>query len=122
MIAMSALSSIDFKQFLSSIKTSTPLQVGILAAGVSAAIVAWYLKPYLKIGVSVFKGWLLSFIGATPEQRLLTYVKRTAKQGDAQSVIDSIDKWCWSSQWMMNIGNLKGKILDDAVIAAKPKV
>ena len=32
----------------------------------------------------------------------------------------TIDKFCWEEKWMMNVGDVKGKILDDAVNQTKP--
>jgi len=42
-------------------------------------------------------------------------VLKNSKKGNAKSVMDSIDKFCWDDNWMMNIGDVKGKILDKAV-------
>jgi catechol O-methyltransferase len=50
---------------------------------------------------------------------LLKYVMTNSIKGDAQNVLDVIDKFC-SEQWMMNIGNLKGLILDDEVVKKAP--
>lgn len=52
---------------------------------------------------------------------LKNYVTENAKQGDIQNIIDTIDKYGWTKQWLMNIGDIKGKILDQAVQTRKPK-
>ena len=44
-----------------------------------------------------------------------------ARPGDIQSVIDTIDKFGWNKQWLMNIGDRKGLILDRAIQARQPK-
>ena len=47
-------------------------------------------------------------------------MQKNAKKGDAESVIKTVDKFCWDGKWMMHIGDVKGKILDDAVKKHKP--
>ncbi len=39
---------------------------------------------------------------------------------NAQRVVDLVDQYCNERHWMMNVGNLKGKIVDDAVRACDP--
>ncbi|CAF0904665.1 unnamed protein product [Adineta ricciae] len=52
---------------------------------------------------------------------LKKYVLENSRQGDIQNVIDTIDKFAWTQQWLMNIGDTKGKILDQAIQTKKPK-
>jgi len=52
---------------------------------------------------------------------LLNYVLKKSRPGDIQNVIDTIDRFGWTKQWLMNIGDRKGKILDDAIQTRKPK-
>ena len=80
------------------------------------------MAPYLRIEASVIKGWMLSLILGTKEERLLKHVLTTAERGNPKSVIDTIDAWCWSTQWMMNVGDVKGVIVDEQVEKAKPMV
>lgn len=119
---MDTLQKFDYNAVWSSIKASTPLQAGLVALSAAGVCAAYFLFPYAKIGASVFKGWSLSFIRGTPERRLLAYVQANAKKGDPNDILKTIDEWCWSSQWMMNIGNIKGQILDRAVSEAQPKL
>ena len=49
------------------------------------------------------------------------YVLANSKHGDIQNIIDTIDKFARTKQWLMNIGDEKGKILDQAVQTRKPK-
>jgi catechol O-methyltransferase len=51
----------------------------------------------------------------------LNYVLHKSRPGDIQNVIDTIDRYGWTKQWLMNIGDRKGKILDDAVRTRRPK-
>ena len=52
---------------------------------------------------------------------VLDYVLRKSRPGDIRSVIDTIDHFGWTKQWLMNIGDEKGKILDDAIRSRRPK-
>ena len=52
---------------------------------------------------------------------LLKYVVENSQRGDAQSVIDTIDQFGWTQQWLMNIGDQKGKILDGALRHRRPR-
>lgn len=47
--------------------------------------------------------------------RLLEHVLQNAKEGSAEDIIEKIDEFCWQNP-TMNIGPVKGKILDDAVL------
>ncbi|CAF3165455.1 unnamed protein product [Rotaria sp. Silwood2] len=51
----------------------------------------------------------------------MNYVLQKSRRGDIENVIDTIDKFGWTKQWLMNIGDRKGKILDDAIRTRKPK-
>ncbi|CAF0913324.1 unnamed protein product [Adineta steineri] len=53
--------------------------------------------------------------------QLQDYVLQNSKRGDIQNIIDTIDKFGWTKQWLMNIGDQKGKILDEAIQTRKPK-
>lgn len=53
------------------------------------------------------------------EEQLLIHVFSTAKEGNADSVIAEIDRFA-TAQWMMNVGDVKGKLLDDEIVKKKP--
>ncbi|CAF0807737.1 unnamed protein product [Adineta steineri] len=53
--------------------------------------------------------------------QLHDYVQHNSNRGDIQNIIDTIDKFGWTKQWLMNIGDQKGKILDEAIQTRKPK-
>ncbi len=59
---------------------------------------------------------------APAEHAVLQLVKRKAKPNNPQAVLDVIDKFAWNSQWLMNIGDHKGAILDAAIQQHQPKV
>jgi len=56
------------------------------------------------------------------ENECLDYVRRNAKLGDATSVVEAIDKFCYTNKWMMNVGDVKGKILEEVLDRHQPRV
>ncbi|XP_075691051.1 catechol O-methyltransferase A-like [Rhinoderma darwinii] len=58
--------------------------------------------------------------GTTRPVRMLQYVQRCAKYGDALSVISAIDSYCSNVEWAMNVGDKKGEILDAVVLETRP--
>ncbi|KAK1929979.1 Catechol O-methyltransferase [Phytophthora citrophthora] len=54
--------------------------------------------------------------------KCLEYVRQHATQGDAQSVVDAMDNFAYEETWMMNIGDVKGEIMDAEIEKAKPQV
>ena len=55
------------------------------------------------------------------EEKLLKKVLTNAKAGDPLDVIRVIDDFGWGESFLMNVGDEKGVILDNAVIKANPK-
>jgi predicted O-methyltransferase YrrM len=49
------------------------------------------------------------------------YVLANGRRGDIKNIIDTIDKYGWTKQWLMNVGDRKGAILDQAIQIRKPK-
>jgi len=120
---MSLTSKIQLGGITSYLRVRSPIQLGAIAAGIGTLSVAGYfLAPYLRIELSFIKGWFISFLYGTTEERLLKHVLENAERGNPKSVIDTIDAWCWSTQWMMNVGDVKGLIVDEQVEKAAPKV
>jgi catechol O-methyltransferase len=60
-------------------------------------------------------------MGSSDSATLLDYVLKRSRPGDIQSVIGTIDEFAWNKRWLMNIGDMKGKILDDAVRRRNPR-
>ncbi|CAI7858267.1 unnamed protein product [Closterium sp. NIES-54] len=55
------------------------------------------------------------------EARLLEHVTQSTPANDPQAVINAIDAYAWSSrEFFMNVGDVKGVILDDGVRKANP--
>lgn len=49
------------------------------------------------------------------EESLLLTIERDSSLLSAADVIEAVDHFCYSRHWMMHIGPVKGKILDDVV-------
>ncbi|XP_072343935.1 catechol O-methyltransferase A-like [Scyliorhinus torazame] len=60
--------------------------------------------------------------GSTQPERVLRHVLGTARRGDPQSVVDAIDRFCNTFEWAMNVGDEKGRILDQVVSEVNPGV
>jgi catechol O-methyltransferase len=60
--------------------------------------------------------------GETKESRYIKYVFANSIEGNAESVLNAIDTYGWNFEWMMNVGDVKGKILDEVLTQKKPKV
>ena len=59
-------------------------------------------------------------VGDGREARLADYVTARARPGDAPDVIRVIDEYCYTESVLINVGDEKGRILDDAVSRARP--
>jgi len=91
-----------------------------LAAGAVAAGVAIAAVPAVKRLLS--RPGAPSLDGSSREERAIAHVFAKAKRGDPASVLAAIDDLCWTQGFMMNVGDVKGKIVTDAVKAAAPRV
>ena len=61
-------------------------------------------------------------VGDGREQALAEYVLGHASAGDLDGAIDAIDHFCATRSVMMNVGDEKGALLDDAVRRGSPKL
>ncbi|PIK38757.1 putative catechol O-methyltransferase-like isoform X2 [Apostichopus japonicus] len=59
---------------------------------------------------------------STEPDRLLTFVKSVAKEGDIPSILAACDKYCVEKEWIMHLGGEKGKVFCDIVSKIKPKM
>ena len=59
-------------------------------------------------------------VGDGREERLADYVLQNARQGDLDDVIRVVDEYCYQRSFMINVGDEKGAILDEAVRRARP--
>ncbi len=60
-------------------------------------------------------------VGDGREAKLADYVETQAKPGDAEDAIRTIDEFAYNESFLINVGDEKGKILDDAVTRANAK-
>lgn len=60
-------------------------------------------------------------VGDGREQALADYVCAHARRNDIDDVIRAIDEFCYTKSYLINIGDEKGRILDGAVAAARPR-
>lgn len=56
------------------------------------------------------------------ELNVLDMVLRTTPPGNPEAVLDAIDNYGWNSDFLMNIGDRKGAILDKALQKRQPQV
>jgi catechol O-methyltransferase len=54
-------------------------------------------------------------VGDGREQRLLDFVLKKARKGDAADVVRVIDEYGYEESFLINVGDEKGKILDEAL-------
>ncbi|CAJ1441805.1 unnamed protein product [Effrenium voratum] len=52
---------------------------------------------------------------STPDMLLEWLNKKVPKQDSPEAVLKAIDDFAWTEQWMMNVGDVKGKVLDVAL-------
>ena len=57
------------------------------------------------------------------EQQVLDMVKQTVPKGNPQAVLNAIDRYVQTSNViLMNIGDVKGKIVEQVIAQYQPKV
>lgn len=54
------------------------------------------------------------------EYELLAHVLSNASKGSIESVLTTIDTYCWNGHWHMNLGDVKGKITDQQLFKRNP--
>lgn len=59
-------------------------------------------------------------VGDGREARLADYVEKHARRGDVADAIRVIDEFGYTQSYLINVGDEKGRILDDAVVRARP--
>ncbi|KAG7400007.1 hypothetical protein PHYBOEH_007348 [Phytophthora boehmeriae] len=55
-------------------------------------------------------------------KRCLAFVRENATAGDPKSVLEAIDTFGYEHHWMMNVGDVKGELVDQEVAKVKPKI
>ena len=77
-----------------------------------------FLRMLVGMG-TLLKDWQ---VGDGREQRVVDYVLEKARPGDIDDAIRVIDEFGWQKSLLINVGDKKGPILDEAVRAARPKL
>ncbi len=60
-------------------------------------------------------------VGDGREEALARYVTDNVAAGDLDGAIEAVDRFCYERSVMMNVGDEKGRILDEAIRRAGPK-
>jgi catechol O-methyltransferase len=55
-------------------------------------------------------------------ESLKNYVFENSRPGDVKNILHKIDEFGWTKEWLMNIGDRKGLILDQAIEKKQPKL
>lgn len=55
-------------------------------------------------------------------EKCLAFVRENATQRDPQSVLEAIDTYGYEHNWMMNVGDVKGELVDREITKVKPKI
>jgi catechol O-methyltransferase len=93
---------------------------------VRSVAAAWKKIPFFR-----WSFWRMAFgikhllrewqVGDGREERVARYVVERARRGDAADVVRVIDEFCYTESFLINVGDEKGRILDEALRRAKPK-
>jgi catechol O-methyltransferase len=79
----------------------------------------WSLVRMMLGGKRLTTEWQ---VGDGREQALAEYVAENARRGDAADVVRVIDEFCYERSFMLNVGDEKGEILDQAVERTQPRL
>lgn len=52
----------------------------------------------------------------------MNFIFENATKGNAKSVVDKIDEFCYKGDGLMNVGDIKGEIVEKEIMKCKPKV
>ncbi|KAG6975603.1 hypothetical protein JG688_00002212 [Phytophthora aleatoria] len=55
-------------------------------------------------------------------EKCLAFVLENATPSDPKSVLEAIDTFGYEHHWMMNVGDVKGELLDREIVKVKPKI
>jgi catechol O-methyltransferase len=78
----------------------------------------WSVVRMALGGPRLLKDWQ---VGDGREEALADHVTAHAREGDIDDAIRVIDDFCYHRSVLMNVGDEKGEILDDAVRKAEPR-
>lgn len=52
----------------------------------------------------------------------LDYIMKNSEEGNPSSIVKAMDHFCWTRGPMMNVGDVKGAIIDKVLLSVRPKV
>lgn len=86
----------------------------------------WKSRSFVATARFMFTDRLLRMIDKrlgrpSREQRLLAFVRASARPGDAEAVLGAMDLFATTQRFLMNIGPIKGAVLRDALLHARPR-
>ncbi len=87
------------------------------ATGKPIPVLRW---SFLRLMLGIKKLTTDWQVGDGREEAAAEYVARNARRGDADDVIATIDRYCRTESFLINVGDEKGEILDAAVRAVRP--
>jgi len=95
------------------------IDTNVLSSSINLAIlIAEYATVFSQVAWSAMMNTIK---GTSREELVLNHVFQFAKENDPESVVAAIDEFGRTKQFLMNVGDSKGKHLDDVVIEKKPK-
>lgn len=101
--------------------TLTAVGAGAVAAneatGKKVPVLRW---SFLRLLLGIKKLTTDWQVGDGREEAAAVYVASNARRGDVNDVIDTIDRYCRTESYLINVGDEKGEILDAAIGAVKP--
>ena len=77
---------------------------------------------FLQMGLNVKKVSTQGRLGDGREDALAEHVLQRSRAGDPEDVLRVIDEFCYSTCFMMNVGDEKGALLDGALTRAQPRL
>ena len=83
------------------------------------ALLRW---SFLRMGLHVRRLKAQGRLGDGREDALVAHVRAHARPGDVEDAIGTIDDFARSKVFLMNVGDRKGELLDDAVRRAQPRL
>jgi catechol O-methyltransferase len=87
-------------------------------AGKPVLFLRWSVLRFLLGQKRLMTEWQ---VGDGREQAMAVYVTTHARPGDIDDVIRVIDEFCYNRSFLINIGDEKGEILDEAVLRSQPR-
>lgn len=105
----------------------TALLVGVAAVGAVVVndlvgkpipFLRWSFLRFVRFGMGTTRA--TGQVGDGREQALAGYVLRTAHRGDLDDAIRVVDEFARKRSFLMNIGDEKGELLDNAIRRAQP--